>query len=90
MIISPVQSKALAAALVCLGLSGCKLEDHMRGVFGPAGSQKWEYKVVYFDRDSHEEFDAMLRTAGEERWQYAGPLCNDGVNAQFIAFKRLK
>ena len=77
-------------ALCCMLLAGCKAETWLFSVLSPERSQKWEYKVVYFDRESHEEFDAMLRTAGEERWQYAGPLCNDGVNAQFIAFKRLK
>ncbi len=57
---------------------------------GASRAQQWEYKVMYFDRESHENFDSELNAAGEEGWQYAGPLCNDGVNAQFVAFRRPK
>ena len=57
---------------------------------GASRAQQWEYKVMYFDRESHENFDSELNAAGKEGWQYAGPLCNDGVNAQFVAFRRPK
>jgi hypothetical protein len=29
-----------------------------------------------------------INDLGKEGWEYAGPLCNDGINAQFILFKR--
>ncbi|MCX7720650.1 MAG: hypothetical protein N2Z64_05135 [Dictyoglomus thermophilum] len=54
---------------------------------------KWEYRVEYFSRDDFGLFTRSLTTKkltdlGKEGWEYAGPLCNDGVNAQFIPFKR--
>lgn len=54
---------------------------------------RWEYRVEYFSRD---DFGIFLKSStvkkindlGKEGWEYAGPLCNDGINAQFILFKR--
>ncbi len=54
---------------------------------------KWEYRVEYFSRD---DFGILTRAItikklqdlGKEGWEYAGPLCNDGINAQLILFKR--
>jgi hypothetical protein len=90
----PISNHLLAsttlAFLALSGLTGCRLDGNLKGLFGSARSQKWEYKVIYFDRDSYKEFQDKLAVAGEEGWQYAGPLCNDGVNAQFVAFRRPK
>jgi len=80
---------ALAGSLAT-ALSGCKIEESFSGILGTSRSQQWEYRVIYFDRDSYSDFDKELQAAGDEGWQYAGPLCNDGVNAQFVAFKRPK
>jgi hypothetical protein len=54
---------------------------------------KWEYRVEYFSRDDFGLFTRAMTTKkindlGKEGWEYAGPLCNDGINAQFILFKR--
>jgi hypothetical protein len=90
----PISSHLVALTALSLmalsSLTGCKLDGNFKGLFGSARSQKWEYKVIYFDRDSYKKFEEELRGAGEEGWQYAGPLCNDGVNAQFVAFRRPK
>jgi hypothetical protein len=51
---------------------------------------QWEYKVVHFDREEHEAMETSLGKLGDEGWEYAGPLANNGLNAQFVAFKRLK
>ena len=52
--------------------------------------QQWEYKVVHFDRDEHKTMEKSLMTLGDEGWEYAGQLANNGMNAQFVAFKRPK
>ena len=49
---------------------------------------KWEYKVVLFSRDDWAEMDAKIEQLGSTGWGYAGPLANNGINAQFIAFRR--
>jgi hypothetical protein len=49
---------------------------------------QWEYRMEYFDRDAGKEFGKKLAELGVEGWEYAGPLCNDGINAQVVAFKR--
>lgn len=51
---------------------------------------KWEYKVVHFDRDTASLMELELEGLGDEGWEYAGPLANNGINAQFVAFKRKK
>lgn len=52
--------------------------------------QQWEYKVVHFDRDEYWSMEVELKSLGDEGWEYAGPLANNGINAQFVAFKRPK
>lgn len=87
-----IVKKSIFAIWCCavVNLAGCKLEERFSGVLASSQSQQWEYKVMYFDRDSHKNFEKDLQAAGDEGWQYAGPLCNDGVNAQFVAFRRPK
>jgi len=52
--------------------------------------QQWEYKVVQFDRDESNTMGASLGALGADGWEYAGPLANNGINAQYVAFKRPK
>jgi len=52
--------------------------------------QQWEYKVEHFSRDRYIHFATRLNALGDEGWEYAGTLANDGVNARLIAFKRPK
>ncbi|MCS7231967.1 MAG: hypothetical protein RMJ67_07525 [Elusimicrobiota bacterium] len=54
---------------------------------------RWEYRVEYFSREDFSIFIKALTVKkindlGKEGWEYAGPLCNDGINAQLILFKR--
>ena len=55
-----------------------------------ACTAKWEYKVVHFDRDEASLMEVELEALGKDGWEYAGPLANNGINAQFVAFKRKK
>jgi hypothetical protein len=67
-------------------------------IINPVKSQeikitKWEYRVEYFSRDDFMPLVKLLtqnrlKQLGLDGWEYAGPLCNDGINAQFILFKR--
>lgn len=52
--------------------------------------QTWEYKVTHFSREDYMDMDERLEKLGDEGWEYAGPLTNDGINAQFVVFKREK
>ncbi len=49
---------------------------------------QWEYKVVQFDRDEKDSMQSILDELGIEGWEYAGGLANNGINAQYVAFKR--
>lgn len=53
-------------------------------------NQVWEYKVVQFSRDDYALFELTLAKLGYDKWEYAGPLCNNGLNAELICFKRIK
>ena len=53
--------------------------------------QQWEYKVVLYSRDDGKSgMEESLNLLADEGWEYAGPLANNGINAQYVAFKRLK
>lgn len=52
--------------------------------------QKWEYKVIHLTRDEAEKFNPAFNKVGEEGWEYVGIVCNNGVNAHYVAFKRAK
>ena len=52
--------------------------------------QEWEYTIVHFDRDEQYDMVTELAELGDNGWEYAGPLTNNGMNAKFIAFKRPK
>jgi hypothetical protein len=66
--------RVLLIVVIALFLVGC--------------DQKWEYKVVHFDRTDYLIMDAKMQDLGNCRWEYVGPLTNDGLNAHFILFKR--
>lgn len=74
-------------ALIC-AISACNL-DGSATVVKPA-MQQWEYKVVLFDRDESSSMQTALDVLGGEGWEYAGALANNGINAQYVAFKRPK
>lgn len=57
---------------------------------GAIQQQKWEYRVVLADRDKADTFQQSFNAAGEQGWEYAGVVCNNGINAQYVAFKRRK
>ena len=57
--------------------------------FIPKGqSVQWEYKIEQFSREDYYDFRSTLEDLGEDGWEYAGPICNNGINAQYIAFMR--
>lgn len=68
-------------AVAMFGLAGCDQKQE---------KQQWEYKVVHFDRDESSSMEVTLKRLGDEGWEYAGPLANNGMNARFVAFKRPK
>ncbi|MDP7063401.1 MAG: hypothetical protein QF489_10805 [Planctomycetota bacterium] len=72
--------------LVSIAVSMCALV----GCDQKAAKQQWEYRVIHFDRDESNFMESALQTMGDEGWEYAGPLANNGMNAQFVAFKRPK
>jgi hypothetical protein len=54
-------------------------------------AQQWEYRVVQFSREQRQLGMAkMLKVLGDQGWEYAGPLANNSLNAQYVAFKRPK
>lgn len=71
---------SIIAVLISL-LVSCKTKQQ---------EQQWEYKIVHFDRDDQYDMVSDLAILGEDGWEYAGPLTNNGMNAKFIAFKRPK
>jgi len=71
-----MMKKMMMIALISMAFAAC--------------TAKWEYTIVQFDRDEASTMDAQLKLLGDEGWEYAGPLANNGINAQFVAFKRKK
>jgi len=51
---------------------------------------QWEYIVKQFDRENEEMMSVELAKLGNFGWEYAGPLANNGINAQYVAFKRIR
>lgn len=58
--------------------SGCEIKQ---------AKQNWEYTIVLFSREDTNMYEE-LQKLGSEGWEYAGPLANNGINAQYVAFKR--
>jgi hypothetical protein len=56
----------------------------------PQSTQKWEYLVTHSSRDKADAFQPAFTKLGEEGWEYVGIVCNNGLNAHYIAFKRRK
>jgi len=54
--------------------------------------QQWEYIVEHFDREEYifGNMQKRLNKLGNDGWEYAGPLVNDGLNGHIVLFKRLK
>lgn len=80
--------KKLKQALVVMGIAAALFA--MVGCDQKQAKQQWEYKVFHFDRDEYSSMEASLKALGDEGWEYAGPLANNGMNAQYTAFKRPK
>lgn len=47
---------------------------------------KTQYKIVYFDREDHQQFQKIVDELGKNGWMYSGQLTNDGINAHFVLF----
>ena len=59
--------------------------------------QKWEYKTFKADRDSYKgfftavkvgKFEKDINALGIEGWEFVGQGMNDGINNNFLIFKR--
>ncbi len=59
--------------------------------------QRWEYKTLEANRDKYkgffkgikdEKFEKDLNELGQEGWEFVGQGMNDGVNNNFLIFKR--
>ena len=50
--------------------------------------KQWEYLVVLFERGDN--MNAIMEELGRTGWEYAGPLANNGLNAQYVAFMKPK
>ncbi len=81
-------SSVLLFALVCI--SGYPLMRQALGKQVVMVPPKWEHKVVQFDRDELGQFETGLDRLSLDGWEYLGPLCNNGMNAQLVAFRRPK
>jgi hypothetical protein len=55
--------------------------------------QEWEYKIAAFTRDQYFSESSMqdkFTELGRGGWEYAGTVCNNGMNASVVVFKRPK
>jgi hypothetical protein len=59
--------------------------------------QKWEYKTFAANRDNYkgffkgvkdDKFEADINKLGQEGWEFVGQGLNDGINNNFLIFKR--
>lgn len=50
----------------------------------------WDYHVAHFDREDERGMYAQLKDLSHYGWEYAGPLMNNGMNAQYVVFRRQK
>jgi hypothetical protein len=59
---------------------------------GSHAVQRWEFRVKEFDRElgSTSAMESELRELDGDGWEYVGPLCNNGINGHFVAFRRPK
>ena len=72
-------------------LSHSQVNDIVDAIEGEGGGEKqWEYKVVLFGRGDWRDMEDTLGNLGRTGWEYAGPLANNGINAQYVAFMKPK
>jgi hypothetical protein len=58
-------------------------------VFQIFHTPKYEYRISHFDRDeSSYRWRQRLEEFSNERWEYAGTICNNGINARYVLFKK--
>ena len=59
--------------------------------------QKWEYKTMKANRDDYkgfftgikdDKFERDLNNLGQDGWEFVGQGMNDGINNNFLIFKR--
>ena len=59
--------------------------------------QKWEYKTFKAARDDYkgffkgvkdEKFEKDINKLGQEGWEFVGQGLNDGINNNYLIFKR--
>ena len=72
-------------------LTHSQVSDIVDAIEGEGGGVKqWEYKVVLFGRGDWRDMEDTLGNLGRTGWEYAGPLANNGINAQYVAFMKPK
>ena len=59
--------------------------------------QRWEYKTFKANRDDYkgffkgikdEKFEKDINKLGQEGWEFVGQGLNDGINNNYLIFKR--
>ena len=59
--------------------------------------QKWEYKTFKANRDDYkwffkgvkdDKFEKDINVLGKEGWEFVGQGLNDGINNNYLIFKR--
>jgi hypothetical protein len=81
-------SNLLLFLLLCVG--AYPVVQGLTGKSIAVAPPRWEHKVVQFEREEAGSFGGALDQLAAGGWEYVGPLCNNGVNAQFVAFRRRK
>lgn len=74
--------------LLLVVFAGYPWFERVSGKQMPAASPKWQHKAVLFERDDFSDFERGLDRLASEGWEYVGPLCNNGINGQILAFRR--
>ena len=65
----------------------------MTGCGQKQAKQEWEYKIAMFTREQYLSASSMenkFTELGDDGWEYAGTVCNNGMNASVVVFKRPK
>jgi hypothetical protein len=79
-------TNVLLLLLVCV--CGYPVLQSVTGKQIAAAPPRWQHKIVQFEREETAGFVAALDGLAADGWEYVGPLCNNGMNAHVVAFRR--
>jgi len=74
--------------LLLVVFAGYPWFERVSGKQMPAAVARCQHKAVFFERDEFANFERGLDRLADDGWEYIGPLCNNGINGQVIAFRR--